>query len=282
MTKRKFSCFNFKKDTESNTAEIDIYGDIVADGYQWYESDITSFDFKKDLDALGDVSKIYVNINSNGGFVYEGQAIYNQLVRHPAQIHVRIDGMAASIASVIAMAGDIIEMPANAQMMIHEPAGGAFGNKSDLESAIRALDASKQSIIAAYKTHTTLEVSEIESMMAEEKWMSGQEAYELGFATLVTNPLQQVALAKSPVTNTFRNVPESLVREEQTKSEPAKQSLDIDALTLAVAAKLQDSNVLRSLEPSNKATNKATNKTTKASPLFDAFKALSEGTRFYF
>ncbi|EAD1944916.1 TPA_asm: Clp protease ClpP [Listeria monocytogenes] len=278
MTKRKFSCFNFKKDTESNTAEIDIYGDIVADGYQWYESDITSFDFKKDLDALGDVSKIYVNINSNGGFVYEGQAIYNQLVRHPAQIHVRIDGMAASIASVIAMAGDIIEMPANAQMMIHEPAGGAFGNKSDLESAIRALDASKQSIIAAYKTHTTLEVSEIESMMAEEKWMSGQEAYELGFATLVTNPLQQVALAKSPVTNTFRNVPENLVREEQTKSksEPAKQSLDIDALTMAVAAKLQDSNVLRSLEPSNKATNKTTNKTTKASPLFDAFKALSE------
>ncbi|EAD6939080.1 Clp protease ClpP [Listeria monocytogenes] len=278
MTKRKFSCFNFKKDTESNTAEIDIYGDIVADGYQWYESDITSFDFKKDLDALGDVSKIYVNINSNGGFVYEGQAIYNQLVRHPAQIHVRIDGMAASIASVIAMAGDIIEMPANAQMMIHEPAGGAFGNKSDLESAIRALDASKQSIIAAYKTHTILEVSEIESMMAEEKWMSGQEAYELGFATLVTNPLQQVALAKSPVTNTFRNVPENLVREEQTKSksEPAKQSLDIDALTMAVAAKLQDSNVLRSLEPSNKATNKTTNKTTKASPLFDAFKALSE------
>ncbi|EAE8881102.1 Clp protease ClpP [Listeria monocytogenes] len=278
MTKRKFSCFNFKKDTESNTAEIDIYGDIVADGYQWYESDITSFDFKKDLDALGDVSKIYVNINSNGGFVYEGQAIYNQLVRHPAQIHVRIDGMAASIASVIAMAGDIIEMPANAQMMIHEPAGGAFGNKSDLESAIRALDASKQSIIAAYRMHTTLEVSEIESMMAEEKWMSGQEAYELGFATLVTNPLQQVALAKSPVTNTFRNVPENLVREEQTKSksEPAKQSLDIDALTMAVAAKLQDSNVLRSLEPSNKATNKTTNKTTKASPLFDAFKALSE------
>ncbi|EPV0784962.1 head maturation protease, ClpP-related [Listeria monocytogenes] len=272
MTKRKFSCFNFKKDTESNTAEIDIYGDIVADGYHWYESDITSFDFKKDLDALGDVSKIYVNINSNGGFVYEGQAIYNQLVRHPAQIHVRIDGMAASIASVIAMAGDIIEMPANAQMMIHEPAGGAFGNKSDLESAIRALDASKQSIIAAYKAHTTLEVSEIESMMAEEKWMSGQEAYELGFATLVTNPLQQVALAKSPVTNTFRNVPESLVREEQTKSEPAKQSLDIDALTMAVAAKLQDSNVLRSLEPSTKTTNK----TTKASPLFDAFKALSE------
>ncbi|EAF2349097.1 head maturation protease, ClpP-related [Listeria monocytogenes] len=278
MTKRKFSCFNFKKDTESNTAEIDIYGDIVADGYQWYESDITSFDFKKDLDALGDVSKIYVNINSNGGFVYEGQAIYNQLVRHPAQIHVRIDGMAASIASVIAMAGDIIEMPANAQMMIHEPAGGAFGNKSDLESAIRALDASKQSIIAAYRMHTTLEVSEIESMMAEEKWMSGQEAYELGFATLVTNPLQQVALAKSPVTNTFRNVPENLVREEQTKSksEPAKQSLNIDALTMAVAAKLQDSNVLRSLEPSNRTTNKTTNKTTKASPLFDAFKALSE------
>ncbi|EKZ1616075.1 Clp protease ClpP [Listeria monocytogenes] len=280
MTKRKFSCFNFKKDTESNTAEIDIYGDIVADGYQWYESDITSFDFKKDLDALGDVSKIYVNINSNGGFVYEGQAIYNQLVRHPAQIHVRIDGMAASIASVIAMAGDIIEMPANAQMMIHEPAGGAFGNKSDLESAIRALDASKQSIIAAYRTHTTLEVSEIESMMAEEKWMSGQEAYELGFATLVTNPLQQVALAKSPVTNTFRNVPESLAREEQTKYEPAKQPLDLDALVMAVAAKIQDSNVLRSLEPSNKAsnkaTNKATNKSTKASPLFDAFKALSE------
>ncbi|EAD5177140.1 TPA_asm: Clp protease ClpP [Listeria monocytogenes] len=276
MTKRKFSCFNFKKDTESNTAEIDIYGDLVADGYQWYESDITSFDFKKDLDALGDVSKIYVNINSNGGFVYEGQAIYNQLVRHPAQIHVRIDGMAASIASVIAMAGDIIEMPANAQMMIHEPAGGAFGNKSVLESAIRALDASKQSIIAAYKTHTKLEVSEIEAMMAEEKWMTGQEAYELGFATLVTNPLQQVALAKSPVTNTFRNVPESLVREEQTKSEPAKQSMDIDALTMAVAAKLQDSNVLRSLEPSNKATNKTTNKTTKASPFFDAFKALSE------
>ncbi|HEL8334702.1 TPA: Clp protease ClpP [Listeria monocytogenes] len=269
MTKRKFSCFNFRKDTDTNTAEIDIYGDIVADGYQWFESDITSFDFKKDLDALGDVDKIFVNINSNGGFVYEGQAIYSQLKRHKAHIHVRIDGMAASIASVIAMAGDVIEMPANAQMMIHEPTGGAFGDKTVLESAIRALDASKQSIIAAYKTHVDVDDSVIEAWMAEEKWMTGQEAYELGFATVVTDPIQQVALSRSPMTNTFKNVPSQLTKTELQKV----KSLDLDELAKIVAAKLEGS---KQKGPTESTELEQSNKPEKGSLLFNALKALSE------
>ncbi|HEO8496512.1 TPA: Clp protease ClpP [Listeria monocytogenes] len=270
MTQRKFSCFNFRKDTESNIAEIDIYGDIVADGFQWFESDITSFDFKKDLDALGDVEKIFVNINSNGGFVYEGQAIYNQLKRHKAEIHVRIDGMAASIASVIAMAGDVIEMPANAQMMIHEPAGGAFGNKADLESAIRALDASKQSIIAAYKSHTNADDSVIEAWMAEEKWMTGQEAYELGFATIVTDPIQQVALSKSPIVNTFKNVPNQLAdNHDKLQAESRTPSLDINALTEAVAAKLR-------AKEQGKSDTEQTNIAEKGNSVLNVLKALSE------
>ncbi|MBC2207420.1 head maturation protease, ClpP-related [Listeria booriae] len=270
MTKRKFSCFNFRKDEANNTGEIDIYGDIVADGFQWFDSDITSFDFKKDLDALGDVDKIFVNINSNGGFVYEGQAIYNQLKRHKAEIHVRIDGMAASIASVIAMAGDVIEMPANAQMMIHEPAGGAFGNKSELESAIRSLEASKQSIIAAYKSKCGLEDSAIEAMMAEEKWMTGQEAFELGFATAVSNPIQQVALAKSPITNTFRNVPKKLLEPAADKAKPEPQALDVDTIVEAVVARLQANPVEDKTELAQP------NKQEKGNPLFNALKALSK------
>ncbi|AQY50503.1 serine protease [Listeria weihenstephanensis FSL R9-0317] len=273
MTKRVFSCFNFKKDEGNNTAEIDIYGDIVADGYDWFDSDITSFNFKKDLDALGDVDKIYVNINSNGGFVYEGQAIYNQLKRHSAQIHVRIDGMAASIASVIAMAGDVIEMPANAQMMIHDPAGGAFGNKADLESAIRALDASKQSIIAAYKSKSNLDEAEIAAMMAEETWMTGQEAFEKGFITDVVNPIQQVAMARSPITNTFRNVPKQLLEPAVAKPESKQQALDVDAIVEAVVARLQPKPVENKTEPPEP---EQPNKQEKGNPLFNALKALSE------
>lgn len=272
MTKRVFSCFNFRKDEGNNTAEIDIYGDIVADGYDWFDSDVTSFNFKKDLDALGDVDKIYVNINSNGGFVYEGQAIYNQLKRHSAQIHVRIDGMAASIASVIAMAGDVIEMPANAQMMIHDPAGGAFGNKADLESAIRALDASKQSIIAAYKSKSNLDEAEIEAMMANETWMTGQEAFEKGFATAVSNPVQQVAMLKSPITNTFRNVPKQLLEPAAAKHETKPQVLDIDAIAEAVVAKMQVKPAVdqETTEPEQQ------NKQEKGNSLFNVLKALSE------
>ncbi|WP_397351398.1 head maturation protease, ClpP-related, partial [Paenibacillus larvae] len=122
----------------SSSADIFIYGDIVT--YQWDEVDTSATSFKEDLDRLGDLSTINLYINSPGGSVFEGIAIHNMLKRHKANVHVHVDALAASIASVIAMAGDTIYMPKNSMLMIHNPWIFAWGNASEMRKIADDLD----------------------------------------------------------------------------------------------------------------------------------------------
>lgn len=170
----------------NNAAEILIYDEI---GY-W---DINAKDLARDLKDIGNVSNIDVRINSPGGSVFDGTAIYNLLKNHNAEVTVYIDGLAASIASVIAMAGDKIVMAENALMMIHNPWSGVWGEADDMRKEAEVLDKIKDSIIATYVSRTGKTADELSAMMDEETWLDATEAVELGFADETTEPRLEAA-----------------------------------------------------------------------------------------
>lgn len=184
-------------------AEVFIYDEIGDWG-------VTSDDFRKDLKALGDVSQIELHINSPGGSVMHGTAIYNLLNNHPASITVYIDGWACSMGSLIAMVGDEIHMPSNALMMIHNPSRFAAGESSDLRKAADMLDKAKEAMVGSYMKRTGKTEEEISQIMDEETWYTGAEAVEQGFADVLTAELDMTACAEYDLAAFgFNKVPES-------------------------------------------------------------------------
>lgn len=161
-----------------------IYGDITEDGNWWSEDAkkvITPSNFKEQLDIFENTPVLNIFINSKGGDVFAGQAIYSMLKRLSAKKIVYIDGLAASIASVIAMAGDVIKMPVNAMMMIHEPMTIAVGGASDFRKTAEILDAVSETIIAVYKSRPLAEGVDVHKLMAVETWMTANTALQYGF-----------------------------------------------------------------------------------------------------
>lgn len=149
--------------------------------------------FRDELAALPNtVTTIHLRINSPGGDVYQGVAMHNMLARHPANIIVTIDGMAASIASLIAMAGKEIIMPENSAMLIHNPSGYAQGTAEDLDQVAGWLRQIGQSVTNSYVSANRKQLarSEIEAMLAAETWMTAQEAVDKGFADKVVQPVE--------------------------------------------------------------------------------------------
>ncbi|MBO8183765.1 MAG: Clp protease ClpP [Archaeoglobus sp.] len=177
--KNKFWKFRASAD-DPKVGELLLYG--VIDSMTWWGDEITPKQFKKELDDLGDVELIKVFINSEGGDVFAGQAIHSMLKRHRARIEVYIDGLAASIASVVAMAGDIIRMPKNAMMMVHNPWTIAMGTADDFRKLADDMDQIRESIIVTYQDKTGMDREEIIRLMDEETWMTAEEAVQMGFA----------------------------------------------------------------------------------------------------
>ena len=165
------------------TGELLLYGPIGADGgIAWLFDDITPTQFKADLDALGDITELRVFINSDGGDVFAGQAIHSILKRHRAHVTVYIDGLAASIAAVVAMAGDTVIMPRNAMMMVHNPFASQIGDAEEFRKMAETLDQVRESIIAAYESKTGMEHDELLDLLNAETWMTAEEAVAFGFA----------------------------------------------------------------------------------------------------
>jgi ATP-dependent Clp protease protease subunit len=214
MKGKKF--WQFKaQDNNSSVGELMLYGDISE--YSWWDDDVTPKQFKEDLDALGDISELKIYINSGGGDVFAGQAIHSMLKRHSATKTVYIDGLAASIASVIAMAGDKIIMPKNAMMMIHKCWTLAIGNADDMRKMADDMDKIDESIIAAYVEKTGLDAEDIIELMTDETWMTAQDALDYGFADEIEESKQVAASMKNGMLlingqemdlSRFQNVPE--------------------------------------------------------------------------
>ncbi|BEP28808.1 head maturation protease, ClpP-related [Helicovermis profundi] len=187
------------KKLDAGVGEICIYGEISS--YDFWEEDITPTNFKKDLDALGEIDTLNIYINSPGGSVFAGQAIYNIIKRHSANVIVYIDGLAASIASIIAMAGDKIVIPSNAMIMIHNAWTIHAGNADDFRKVADDLDKIGESLVAVYVKRTGLSEEEIKSMMDVETWLTGKEAIEKGFADEVEEEKQIAASLNKGILN---------------------------------------------------------------------------------
>lgn len=172
-----------------NTLKLYIYGEVEGDYYDWWNgkevvSDTSANAFREALSAYPDATEIEIYINSYGGSVLEGTAIYNQLKRHPAHKTVYVDGFACSIASVIAMAGDRIIMPRNTLMMIHNMSMSAYGTAAEIRKCADDLDTINAAGRAAYlaKAGEKLGEDKLTSMMDEETWLTAEDCITLGLA----------------------------------------------------------------------------------------------------
>jgi ATP-dependent protease ClpP protease subunit len=205
-----------------DVGEVLIYGDIDEDP-AWYGDTVTPKTFRDDLKSLGNIKHIHVHINSYGGYVSAGSAIYTILRQHPATVTTYIDGFALSAASVIAMAGDTIVMPGNAMMMIHNPSTYSFGNAEDLRHEADTLDKIRDAMVAIYREKTGLDSEEIIKMLDAETWFTADEAIENGFADISAEPFMAVAQVKPGVyavngqefnLTAFENLPLNLKNKE--------------------------------------------------------------------
>jgi ATP-dependent Clp protease protease subunit len=178
--KRKF--WNWVKNKSDSDADAErtlfLSGEISDE--TWYGDEVTPKLFKDELNAGS--GNITVWINSPGGDVFAAAQIYNMLRDYKGSVTVKIDGLAASAASVIAVAGDTVLMSPVAMMMIHNPATIAMGDVGDMEKAIGMLNEVKESILNAYEDKTGMKRSKLSKMMDDETWFNAKKAVELGFA----------------------------------------------------------------------------------------------------
>ena len=190
--------------------EIILYGDV---GY-----DITAKEFSDEMKALGDVKDITVRINSFGGDVFDGVAIYSRLIDSGAKITVFIDGIAASAASVIAMAGKEIHIAEAGFVMIHDAWALAMGNASDLRKTAARLEAVSEQIAGIYQRRTGMDMSKIREMMAAETEFNATEAVEFGFATEIFEA-ERLAAKYDPERHHFKRPPSATLLPRQAESQ---------------------------------------------------------------
>lgn len=174
----------FQLVTAGNIAELTIYGDITS--WPWIESDVSAHNLSAQLAEMQGVSQINVYINSYGGEVAEGLAIYNALKRHSAKVVTYCDGFACSIASVIFMAGDERVMGNPSRLMIHDAWTSVWGaNADELRKQAEDLDNINNAAVKAYMQHINITEEELRAKMKAESWLSEEEALEMGFATSI-------------------------------------------------------------------------------------------------
>jgi len=196
-------------------AEVLIYEQIGKDF--WDGSGVTAKQFVEDLQALGEVHEITVRINSPGGSVNDGVAIYNALKSHSAKVLVQIDAAAYSIASIIAMAGERITMAGNAMMMIHDPFTITAGNADEMRRVAAVLDLSADVMANTYAKRTGMDAAEIRELMKAETWFTAEQAVAAGFAD---EALEALPMAANFDLSRFRNVPAAVLAQSVPSDVP--------------------------------------------------------------
>lgn len=208
--------------------EIWLYDQV---GESFWGEGISAKAFQKELTALGRVDTINLRINSPGGDVFDGIAIFNQLKSHPARVIVDIDGLAASIASVIAMCGDEINIASNAMMMIHNPHGMAVGDAQEMQRVAALLTQVKDTLTGTYRDRTGIDKAKLSAMLDDETWLSADTAVQHGFADRVTGA-QQVSASFDYLAR-FRNVPAAFRPRPSNTSKPARDRLAVRTAQMA-------------------------------------------------
>ena len=205
--KRKF--WDWVRDADSGERTLVLNGEISDE--TWYGDEVTPGLFREELSACeGDIT---VWINSPGGDVFAAAQIYNMLMDYKGSVKVRIDGLAASAASVIAMAGNTVEMSPVAMIMNHNPATISIGDEREMQKAIDMLSEVKESMINAYEIKTGMGRGKISNLMDAESWMNAKKAVELGFADSIlfdehaageqADGLEAMMFSRAAVTNSL-------------------------------------------------------------------------------
>lgn len=224
------------QETQETVTERTLFLNGTIAEESWFDDDVTPQLFKDELfSGSGDIT---VWINSPGGDCVAAAQIYNMLMDYKGNVTIKIDGIAASAASVIAMAGTKVIVSPVSMMMIHNPMTAAFGNASEMEKAIAMLDEVKESIINAYEIKTGMSRAKLSHLMDAETWMNANMAVELGFADEITQrpydeeEMSQQAIAASysraAVTNSLMEklAAKCKIDAKPVEPEPAGRSID--------------------------------------------------------
>lgn len=183
---KKFWTWNQKEKQAEKPERTLVLNGIIAED-SWFDDEVTPMLFKEELNAgKGDVT---VWLNSPGGDCFAAAQIYNMLTGYPGKVTVKVDAVAASAATVVAMAGDEVQMSPVAMMMIHNPAMMAAGDHNAMKKAIEMLQETKESILNAYERRTHLSRAKLARLMDDETWMDARKAVELGFADRIIEPV---------------------------------------------------------------------------------------------
>ena len=231
--KKKF--WNWVRNEDTGNRTLVLNGQISDE--TWFGDEVTPGLFREELQSCeGDIT---VWINSPGGDVFAAAQIYNMLMEYPGNVDVRIDGIAASAASVIAMAGNKVSMSPVAMMMIHNPMTVAMGDKKVMQQAIDMLDEIKESIINAYELKTGQSRTKIAHMMDAETWFNAKKAVELGFADDILytgdsdkkDEPEAVLFGRLTVVNSFLGkfniIDKPAEPDNRVDAEPLKERLDL-------------------------------------------------------
>ena len=208
--------WDFVKNEDTSETELLFNGPISED--TWWGDEVTPAMFRDELSKVS--GNLTVWLNSPGGDVFAASQIYSMLKNHKGKVTVKIDGIAASAASVVAMAGDETLIAPTAMMMIHDPSTCAMGNKADMEKAITLLEEVKESIINAYETKSHLSRNKIAKMMSDETWLNAKKAHEMGFVDGIL-----FADKKNPF------IPEKEEEEEPDEEDEEKEEDSLTAMT---------------------------------------------------
>lgn len=236
------------KNEVNGNSEILLYGPIAGES-SWWRDEVTPKNFAADLESLGG-RDVTVRINSGGGDVFAAHAIHNQLVAYKGRVTVVIDGLAASAATIIAVAGDRIIMPSNALFMIHNPAIGLsdYYGADELLKAAEALNTIKDSIVAAYRKRCKASAEELAAMMDAETWMGAAECLEKGFVDEIQGSVSPVLNGSSLVVNrvnfnikNFKNQ-DALKACIQNQTEVKSMNNKLEAFLNGLGLKLVDEN----------------------------------------
>lgn len=194
--------YEIRNATSDDAAQIYIYDQI---GEDWFGNGVTAKGFLTELQGVT-APRIDLHLNSPGGSVFDGVAIHNALVRHPATVTTYVDGLAASIASVIALAGERVIMARNALFMIHDPSGAVQGTADDMRQMADVLDKIRDTLVATYHDKTGLPHDELAAALKAETWFTADEAAGAGFVDEVGIE-QQIAASFDLSGLGFRNAP---------------------------------------------------------------------------
>ncbi len=214
------------KNETLTSADLYFYGDIVSDWWgAWADSDQypeAIRDFLKEQEG----KNLNIYINSGGGSVFAGIAIYNMLKRHSGNKTVYVDGMAASIASVIALAGDRVIIPSNAFLMIHKPYAACIGNAEECRKMAADLDAIETGILNIYKEHLAdgVDIADIQKMVAEETWLNGEEAAK--YFTVEVGAAKEYAAKFTDTVSAYAKVPKEIIKSARAADNTAEKTAE--------------------------------------------------------